>query len=126
MGIKWFLLNINLNFLERCGFLPIWIGQEDVKNPAPRAQGVFVNTLKKAGSFLFLSQRGMNLKAINFIFGLALFVNARFFISQTMKRVNEKSSENVSRITFIGCGLMHISAVLYGIIHQDYFIKIIF
>ena len=53
MGIEWFLLKINLNFLERCGFLPIWIDQEDVKNPAPRAQGVLVDTLKKGEIFYF-------------------------------------------------------------------------
>jgi uncharacterized protein with PQ loop repeat len=60
------------------------------------------------------------IKVINFIFGLALFVNALLFIPQAVKIVKIKSSKEFSLITFFGFCIIQISAVLYGIVHHDY------
>lgn len=56
---------------------------------------------------------------IDTIFAASLFINAALFVPQMLKIYQEKSSEGVSLIMFVGFILIQFSAVLYGVVHHD-------
>ena len=58
--------------------------------------------------------------AIQFVFSIALFINALLFIPQAMRIVKEKSAKGVSLLTFLGLLLIQFTIVLHGIITRDY------
>jgi two-component system aerobic respiration control sensor histidine kinase ArcB len=57
---------------------------------------------------------------INFIFGIGLFINALLFIPQAIRIFKTRSTAGVSFFTFLGFLLIQLTAVLYGLIYQDY------
>lgn len=57
---------------------------------------------------------------IDFIFGISLFINALLFIPQVIKLYKTKDAKDVSKITFIGFCFMQLSAIIYGLFHQDW------
>ena len=57
---------------------------------------------------------------IEFVFSIALFINALLFIPQILKIVREKSAKSVSLLTFLGFLLIQLAVVLHGIISRDY------
>ncbi|HLD16969.1 MAG TPA: PQ-loop repeat-containing protein, partial [Coxiellaceae bacterium] len=57
---------------------------------------------------------------IEFLFGIALFVNAALFIPQAWRIYRKKSSEGVSLLTFGGFWLIQLVTVLHGYLHQDH------
>ncbi len=58
-------------------------------------------------------------EGIEFIFGIALFVNALLFIPQSMRILKEKTARGVSLLTFLGLLLIQFTIVLHGIIVHD-------
>lgn len=58
-------------------------------------------------------------KIIDVIFALSLFINSALFLPQAYKIFKENSSQGVSITTFSGFCLMQISAIIYGIFHND-------
>ncbi len=58
-------------------------------------------------------------KVIDFIFGVALFINAMLFVPQAMRIWKAKDSNELSLITFFGFCLIQLSAIAYGYIHHD-------
>lgn len=59
-------------------------------------------------------------QVVEFVFSLALFINAILFIPQSIKIIKEKSSRGVSIVTFSGLLLIQLTIVLHGIIVKDY------
>lgn len=57
---------------------------------------------------------------INFIFSIALFINALLFIPQIYRLLKEKKSKDLSLITFSGFLGIQLAAVLYGYVHHDF------
>ena len=57
---------------------------------------------------------------VEFIFSIALFINALLFVSQSIKIMKEKSAKGVSLVTFLGLLLIQLTIVLHGIIVHDY------
>ena len=57
--------------------------------------------------------------SIEFFFSAALFINALLFIPQIRRIIKEKSSSNVSLITFVGFLFMQFTIVLHGFIEHD-------
>jgi MtN3 and saliva related transmembrane protein len=60
------------------------------------------------------------IKIINFIFSIALFVNALLFVPQIYRLLKTKESKNLSLITFAGFLGIQLAAVLYGYVHRDF------
>ncbi len=57
---------------------------------------------------------------VNFLFGLALFVNALIFIPQAARIMKTKNAEGVSITTFLGFFVIQILTVLHGLTESDY------
>ncbi|OGO97099.1 MAG: hypothetical protein A3F41_06450 [Coxiella sp. RIFCSPHIGHO2_12_FULL_44_14] len=54
-----------------------------------------------------------------FLFGLALFVNALLFIPQAWRIFRQKQSQEVSLVTFIGFWLIQLFTVFHAMIKHD-------
>lgn len=57
---------------------------------------------------------------IEFIFSVALFLNAILFIPQALRILKEKSAKNVSLTTFLGFLLIQLAVILHAAITNDY------
>jgi len=57
---------------------------------------------------------------IDFIFSIALFVNALLFLPQMYRLLKAKESKDLSLITFAGFLGIQLAAVLYGYVHHDF------
>lgn len=56
---------------------------------------------------------------VDWLFGIALFINAALFIPQIVRIIRQKSSRDVSLITFNGFLVMQILGILYGVLNGD-------
>jgi MtN3 and saliva related transmembrane protein len=56
---------------------------------------------------------------IEFIFSIALFINALLFIPQAFRIIKERSAAGVSLVTFGGFLLIQLTVVLHAIIEAD-------
>lgn len=56
---------------------------------------------------------------VEFIFGAALFINARLFIPQALRILKTKSAKGISLLTFLGFFGIQLAIVVHGLIHQD-------
>jgi len=56
---------------------------------------------------------------VEFIFSIALFVNALLFIPQSVQIIRKKTAKGVSLLTFLGLLLIQFAIVLHGIIVHD-------
>ncbi|MEQ1666362.1 MAG: PQ-loop domain-containing transporter [Bdellovibrionales bacterium] len=63
---------------------------------------------------------------IETLFFIGMLINALLFIPQIITVVRNKSSENVSALTFIGFFLIQVVAVMRGYFHQDYIFMLAF
>jgi MtN3 and saliva related transmembrane protein len=61
---------------------------------------------------------------IEFIFGLALFVNALLFVPQIIQLLRTKNADGLSLITFAGFNLIQLFTVLHGYLHHDYLLMV--
>ena len=68
----------------------------------------------------FLMEVFMWTTVINFIFGIALFINALLFCPQIVKLIKEKNSKDLSVVTFGGFLMIQLSAVCYGYVHRNF------
>ncbi len=59
-------------------------------------------------------------KVIEYIFSIALFINALLFIPQIIRIVKERSVEGISLTTFLGLLLIQFAVVLHGVVVRDY------
>lgn len=58
--------------------------------------------------------------SIEFIFSVALLINALLFIPQIIKIFREKTAKSLSLLTFLGFFLIQLVIVLHGFINHDY------
>lgn len=56
----------------------------------------------------------------DFIYGLALFVNAALFIPQAIKIFVKRNADDVSLITFGGFNLIQVCGFVNGVYNNDY------
>ena len=56
---------------------------------------------------------------IEFLFSIALFINAALFIPQAVRLYRLKNAENMSLMTFGGFSLIQIVMILHGVLHKD-------
>lgn len=56
---------------------------------------------------------------VEFIFSIALFINALLFLPQIFKILRERSAKGVSLVTFLGLLLIQFAIVLHGLIIHD-------
>lgn len=63
-------------------------------------------------------------RVITFLFSCGLFINALLFLPQAAKLLRLKDPSGLSLITFIGFCLTQLSAILYGIIKNDYVLSV--
>lgn len=61
---------------------------------------------------------------IKSIFGVSMFINAALFIPQALRLLKEKTSSNVSLVTFAGFCLIQIATIAYGYLRADYLLMI--
>lgn len=59
-----------------------------------------------------------------FIFGVALFVNAALFIPQIILLLRKKHAEDVSLTTFLGFCIIQFFTILHGYYANDYLLMI--
>lgn len=57
---------------------------------------------------------------IEFIFSIAMIINAILFVPQAIRIYRRKSAHDISFITFAGFSLIQFAAILHGYITQDY------
>lgn len=57
---------------------------------------------------------------ISYAFGVALFINALMFIPQMLSILKERSSRDVSAVTFCGFLIINLLGTAYGCIKIDY------
>jgi|JI102314A1RNA_FD_contig_101_554739_length_1388_multi_4_in_0_out_0_2 MtN3 and saliva related transmembrane protein len=57
---------------------------------------------------------------VEFIFSIALFVNAILFIPQIIHLIRHKTAAGLSLLTFLGFLLIQLAIVLHGLIVRDY------
>ncbi|MDF2529540.1 MAG: rane protein of unknown function [Gammaproteobacteria bacterium] len=58
-------------------------------------------------------------ETIEFLFGIALFVNATLFVPQIYTLLKSKSAKGVSFVTFFGFSILQLITICYGLIKQD-------
>ncbi|MGD9152680.1 MAG: PAS domain-containing protein [Gammaproteobacteria bacterium] len=63
-------------------------------------------------------------ESVEFVFSIALFINALLFIPQSIRIVKKKTARGVSLVTFLGLLLIQLTIVLHGIITSDYLLII--
>lgn len=56
---------------------------------------------------------------IEFVFSMAMFINALLFVPQIIRLLKKKNSEDVSFITFFGFLLIQLATLLHGAINHD-------
>ncbi len=61
---------------------------------------------------------------IDFIFAIALFINAVLFIPQIIMLYRAKDSKELSLLTFGGFNLIQLFIFLHGYIHKDYLLML--
>lgn len=61
---------------------------------------------------------------VNFIFGIALFVNAALFIPQILLLLKKKHSDDVSMTTFFGFCIIQLFTIWHGYYTKDYILII--
>lgn len=61
---------------------------------------------------------------VNFIFGIALFVNAALFIPQILLLLKKKHADDVSLTTFFGFCIIQIFTIWHGYYTNDYILII--
>lgn len=57
---------------------------------------------------------------IELMFGLSMFTNAMLFIPQAIKIYKTKSTQGLSKITFLGFNAIQVFTMLHGYINNDY------
>lgn len=63
-------------------------------------------------------------ETVQFIFSIALFINAFLFLPQSLHIIKKKTAQGVSLLTFLGFLLINIAVVLHGLIIHDYLLVI--
>ncbi len=59
---------------------------------------------------------------LEFLFSLAMFINAVLFVPQIIKIIREKAAQNVSLLTFGGFNLIQLITLIHGVIHHDWYL----
>ncbi len=63
-------------------------------------------------------------KAVEFIFGIGLFVNAALFIPQVVRLIQVKDSQDLSLITFLGFCIIQFFTILHGYYFHDWLLML--
>lgn len=61
---------------------------------------------------------------IEFIFSVAMFINAALFIPQIIRLYKKKNADDVSFVTFLGFWMIQLTVVLHGMINHDVLLMI--
>ena len=59
---------------------------------------------------------------IDFLFSVAMFINAMLFVPQIIKIIKAKNAKGVSVLTFGGFNLIQIVVMLHGYFHHDMYL----